>query len=145
MRRALRWGARRRRTAGESERGAAAVEFALVVPILLVLLFGIVNFGQYLSVRQTATQAAAEGARAAAVTVAGGNPTTNGVAAMNNALSGTGSTCGHGATCTISIVACGTVQCAHATVTINFDPLIGGFPDVVLPGTVSYTAVAEVN
>jgi Flp pilus assembly protein TadG len=141
MRRALRRADRR----GTDERGAAAVEFALVVPILLILVFGIVNFGQYLSVRQTATQAAAEGARAAAVTIAGGNPTTNGVAAMNNALSGTGSTCGHGATCTISIVACGTVQCAHATVTINFDPLVGGFPNVVLPGTVSYTAVAEVN
>jgi Flp pilus assembly protein TadG len=131
MRRALHWGADRRRTAGDSERGAAAVEFALVVPVLLVLLFGIINFGQYLSVRQTATQAAAEGARAAAVTVAGGNPSTNGVAAMNNALSG--------------IVACGTAKCAHATVTITFDPLIGGFPDIVLPGTVRYTAVAEVS
>lgn len=142
-RRALRWGAGCRRT-GHDDRGAAAVEFALVVPILLLLVFGIVNFGQFLSVRQTATQAAAEGARAAAVTMAGGNPTTNGVAAMTSALAGTGTTCGQGATCTISIVACGTAKCARATVVINFDPLIGGL-GIGLPSTVRYTAVAQVS
>lgn len=49
------------------ERGAAAVEFALVVPLLLMLVFGIISYGYMLSFRQSISQAAAEGARAAAV------------------------------------------------------------------------------
>ncbi len=46
------------------ERGAAAVEFALVVPLLLTLVFGIISYGYLLSFRQSLSQAAAEGARA---------------------------------------------------------------------------------
>ena len=55
----------RRRERGE--RGAAAVEFALVVPLLLMLVFGIIQYGYILSFRQALSQGAAEGARAAAV------------------------------------------------------------------------------
>ena len=54
------------------EDGAAAVEFALVVPLLLLLLFGIISYGYMLSFRQALSQSAAEGARAAAV-----SPTTS--------------------------------------------------------------------
>jgi hypothetical protein len=43
------------------------VEFALVAVLLFMLLFGIVSFGVLLSFKQTVTQAANEGARAAAV------------------------------------------------------------------------------
>jgi Flp pilus assembly protein TadG len=50
-----------------TERGAAAVEFALVLPILLVLLFGIVEFGRAFQVRATLEAAAREGARVMAV------------------------------------------------------------------------------
>jgi Flp pilus assembly pilin Flp len=47
------------------ERGAAAVEFALVASVLCLLLFGIIEFGVILSVKSSVTQAASEGARAA--------------------------------------------------------------------------------
>lgn len=143
MRRALRWGAGFRGT-GREDRGAAAVEFALVVPVLLMLVFGIVNFGQFLSVRQAATQAAAEGARAAAVSPLGDDPAANGRAAIDAALDGIGG-CGDGVVCDVAITACGDAQCAEATVSIEFEQLIGAFPDIVFPETVSYTAVAEVN
>lgn len=53
------------------ESGAAAVEFALIVPILLVLVFGIISYGYMLSFRQAISQAASEGARSAAVTPGG--------------------------------------------------------------------------
>ena len=53
---------RRRRNEG----GAAAVEFAMILPLLCFLLFAIISYGYMLSFRQALSQAAAEGARAAA-------------------------------------------------------------------------------
>lgn len=50
-----------------TDRGAAAVEFALVAPLILLLLFAMIGYGYMLSFRQAISQAAAEGARAAAV------------------------------------------------------------------------------
>jgi len=49
------------------DRGAAAVEFALVLPVLLLIIFGIVDFGRMLAAKITLTEAAREGARAAAL------------------------------------------------------------------------------
>ncbi|MEU0885605.1 TadE/TadG family type IV pilus assembly protein [Lentzea sp. NPDC005914] len=49
------------------DRGAAAVEFALVLPILLLLMCGIVDFGRALHEQVVLTQAAREGARLAAL------------------------------------------------------------------------------
>ena len=49
------------------ERGAAAVEFALVLPILLVLAFGIIDFGRLLYTYNNLTSAVREGARFASV------------------------------------------------------------------------------
>jgi Flp pilus assembly protein TadG len=46
-------------------KGTAAVEFAMVVPILIVMLFGIITFGAYLAVIHGVQQLAAEAARAA--------------------------------------------------------------------------------
>ena len=45
------------------DRGATAVEFALVLPLLLLLVFGIIDFGRALNAQITLTQAAREGAR----------------------------------------------------------------------------------
>lgn len=52
----------------QRERGASLVEFTFVALLLFGLVFGIVGFGVVLSFKQTMTQAANEGARAAAVT-----------------------------------------------------------------------------
>jgi len=49
------------------DRGAAAVEFALLLPLLALLVFGIVDFGRALNAQITLTQAAREGARMAAL------------------------------------------------------------------------------
>ncbi|MBA3585270.1 MAG: pilus assembly protein [Gemmatimonadetes bacterium] len=54
---------RRRRT--HSEAGQSLVELAMVLPILLVLLIGILEFGRAWNVRQVATHSAREGARLA--------------------------------------------------------------------------------
>lgn len=50
-----------------SDRGAAAVEFALVVPILLALLLGIIEFGRAYNVQISLTHAARESARYMAI------------------------------------------------------------------------------
>jgi Flp pilus assembly protein TadG len=49
------------------DRGATAVEFALVLPLLLLILMGVVDFGRALNAQVTLTQAAREGARLAAL------------------------------------------------------------------------------
>ena len=54
-----------------SERGTAIVEFALIAPILFLLVFGIVEFGRALNYYNDLTQLSGQGARAAVV---GRNP-----------------------------------------------------------------------
>ena len=47
--------------------GAAAVEFALLLPLLVLLLFGLIQFGLAFNTKIQATNAAREGARMAVV------------------------------------------------------------------------------
>ena len=49
-----------------AERGAALVEFALVLPLLMTILMGILDYGYVYYVRLTMTNAAREGARVGA-------------------------------------------------------------------------------
>ena len=58
---------------GEGESGQALVEFALVVPIFLLLLLGIVEFARAWNVYEVLTDAGREGARTAVVD----DPSTN--------------------------------------------------------------------
>ena len=51
----------------DGERGAAAVEFALVVPLLLLLVMGIVEFGRAYNAQTTISGAAREGVRVMAL------------------------------------------------------------------------------
>jgi Flp pilus assembly protein TadG len=72
-------GARKRRLR-LSSRGQSAVEFALVLPIFLVIVFAIVDFSMALNAKLTVTNAAREGAR---VLVAGANCSTVTTQAQN--------------------------------------------------------------
>ncbi len=55
--------------ASREEVGAAAVEFALLLPLLVLLLFGLIEFGMAFNTRIQATNAAREAARMAVVGV----------------------------------------------------------------------------
>lgn len=57
-----------RRLDWAGDRGAAAVEFALVFPILVLILIGIVEYGSVFNTQLMLTSAAREGARTMAVT-----------------------------------------------------------------------------
>jgi|SRR6478609_1199642 len=50
-----------------TDRGASAVEFAIVLPVLFLVIAGIVDFGRYFFTQIQVTNAAREGARAAVV------------------------------------------------------------------------------
>lgn len=56
-----------RSVAARDERGAAVVEFALVLPLLILFTFGIIEFGRAYSAKIELTAAVREGARAAAL------------------------------------------------------------------------------
>ena len=66
------------------ERGAVAVEFALVAPVLVMLLLGIMEFGRAYNAQVTISSAAREGVRVMAI---GNSPTAARTAAKNAAVS----------------------------------------------------------
>jgi Flp pilus assembly protein TadG len=165
MRRALRREVGGRRAASREERGAAAVEFALILPILVLLVFGIIAFGYMLSFRQALSQAAAEGGRAAAVQPAGtadGDRLTAARAAINDALDSYGVECTSGGglthsggatgTCTIAIGACTTgptgAECAKVTLNYPYssNALIPGLGiNAILPDNLEYSTEVRVS
>lgn len=51
----------------KNQKGAAVVEFALILPLLLVILFGIIEFSVYFFDKAVITNASREGARAGIV------------------------------------------------------------------------------
>lgn len=148
---------------GSKERGAAAVEFALVVPLLLMLVFGIISYGYMLSFRQALSQSATEGARAAAVTLntPGGTEQVDAARnALDEALGSYGITCagttlmrgGVGVgTCAVTVAPCSNNtnrDCASVALAYDYasHPLLPtpgiGF---TMPDNLGYTAVAEVS
>jgi Flp pilus assembly protein TadG len=161
-------GPRRARTDdGRSRRrrddGAAAVEFALVLPIFVALLFGVISYGWMLSYRQGISQAAAEGARAMAVAPSGSTTALSDArAAINRSLSSYHVECTDAGTlthdgtvvgtCTItppftcpgSTNKCAKVALSHA---YRSHPLIPSFPGlgIVLPDEIGYETTSEIN
>jgi Flp pilus assembly protein TadG len=67
-----------------SERGAAAVEFAIVVPVLISLLLGIMEFSRAYNAQASLSAAAREGVRVMAIT---NDPAASRTAAENTAVS----------------------------------------------------------
>lgn len=128
------------------------VEFALVSILLFLLVFGIITYAFMMSFRQSMTQAAAEGARAAALAPAAlvGARTD---AALAQAVAGFDQTCGVGGlTCTPVVAPCTEdpgLDCV--TVTLEYDyannPLLPPLPLLsgLLPSRLSAQSVVEVS
>jgi Flp pilus assembly protein TadG len=68
-------------TRTRQDRGASAVEFALVLPLLLLVIAGIVDFGRAFFTQVILTNAAREGARAAVFATATPGPAARATAA----------------------------------------------------------------
>jgi Flp pilus assembly protein TadG len=88
------------RSTRQRRRGRSIVEAALVLPVVITFLFGILEYGRYLMTLQTITNAAREGAHYALthtqpVTLGGvtyGNATSDVTNTINKALGGQGLT-----------------------------------------------------
>ena len=134
------------------DRGAATVEFAAILVPLMVLVLGIISYGYMLSFRQAISQAAAEGARAAAVTPAGlpnADREARALDAVDRAV-GYGVTCASpGMTCTVVVDdTCGLHGCAFVELDYDYGtfPLIPAVGSLVpMPDHLVYEASAEVS
>ena len=126
-----------------NERGAVAAEFALLLPVLLTILFGIIEFGMIMYGREVVTNASREGARAGIVQVSP-KPSSGQITTIaTNYLNGTGINL---ADVTITVAGAGGVSPAMLTViaTYNYPWLIPYIPSVLglpspLPITMSTT------
>jgi Flp pilus assembly protein TadG len=146
----------RARARSRTERGAAAVEFALVLIPLIYIVFGIIDYGFMLSFRQQVSQAADEGARAGAVQIDSTKQISDATSAVNSAMNalkvnGSAVTCGSGGlTCAVSRAAC-TNDSTHDCITVKLtyaykaNPVIPSMPLVPIPTNLEYTAIARVN
>jgi Flp pilus assembly protein TadG len=101
-----------------SERGAAAVEFALVVPVLLALLLGIIEFGRAYNVQISLTHAARETVRTMAIDNTWGDAVSRGKTAAPSVVLAAGDFAAAPATCTPG-------QQISVTVTHKFESLTG--------------------
>lgn len=154
----------------KSERGAALVEFALVFGILALFLSGIITFGLILASKQTITQAASEGARAAVTSPytqndlanpASSRPVKEALAQAERSLGWLDRTCasdGDAMTCSATLFKCQLDpsdpaspmrDCISVEVSFNYknDPVIPVMPfiDNALPQRISATAVVALE
>ena len=146
---------RQKTVSRRAQRGATAVEFAMVFPMFFAIFYAIVTFSLIFVAQQSLTLATEEGARAAlnyqaassvaaAVTLraqAACNTATNMVAPMIS-----------NAKCTTVPTACAfdsTMQCIAVTLNYNYasSPLVPNLPvlGAVLPNSLSSTATVQLN
>lgn len=157
---------RRQRIERRSDRGAAALEFALVSVPLLYLVFGIIIFGIMLGFRQNVSQSAAEGARAAAISPVGltdAQLQARARSAVSDSLLSNGITCSSAGTlvkssatvgtCTVSgrqTCTSGTTSATCMKITVDYlyraNPLIPniGF-GIAMPEHLSYESEVQVS
>ena len=150
------------------QRGAAIVEFAMVMILLFTLVFGIIGFGVVMSFKQTLTHAAAEAARRAATTQ--DDPLTTSVderlQVANSAIDefeGWGRTCADMQVCTVTIHDCnltplplnanntvaGKPDCITATLVYDYanNPILPNLPfvGIFMPDLVATTATSQLT
>lgn len=109
-----------------SERGAVAVEFALLAPVLIMLLLGIMEFGRAYNVQVSLSNAAREGVRVMAISndqAAARTAAKNAAVSLNPQLADTNFTFGP-ASCTSGAQMSVTIKYTLSTIT----GIAGPFP-----------------
>jgi Flp pilus assembly protein TadG len=136
------------------ERGAALLEFALVFGIFVFVLYGLIAFGMILSMKQTITHAATEGARAA-IGVVNDPATPNderkdaAIARVNSALSAWNTAQKAATNIDVTFPNTCPTSCIEVHVTYNYNnqPLVPPAPGLGLgtPDTLSSDAIVALS
>jgi zona occludens toxin (predicted ATPase) len=148
----------RRDSRWRDQRGAVLVELSFAIVLLLTLVFGMITFGLILSFKQGMTQAASDGARAAAVASVGDaaaeaeTATARSVAAFDKKCNVAGLTCTFGppkACDPLAISPPAVPQCLEVKLVYDYDqfPLLPKLPllSALLPGTLTSASDVQVN
>ena len=110
------------------------VEMALVLPLLVVLLVGLVEFGRILMVKQVITNAAREGARAGAVRLSSTQALSTALSVSENYISASGLDTSP-ATVNSSFVITGGADALQVAISYNYDSMlttwIPGIPEIL--------------
>jgi Flp pilus assembly protein TadG len=102
-----------------SRRGSQAVEFALVLPVLLTLTAGIVDYGWYYSTELTVIHAVREGARAGAAAEEDDDACTIATNATVEALNASGFTSATAGNVDVAVVDAPTIGTGGLTITVT--------------------------
>lgn len=125
---------------GKTKRGQALVEFALLVPVMLLLVIGIAEFGRAWMTENILTGAAREGARFAAV-----QPSYNYIDIrdrVDTVLSGTGIA----PTVNVTLISGPPANSIKVDVTSTYSVAIAGFiPGLPISGSFSLTGTATMR
>lgn len=131
------------------QRGAAAIEFALVFVLFFMVLYGAIAYGMVFAVKHSITQAASEGARAALQDVTGGLPARLAVAQTTaaNAISWLGTLAPTPVVDTDCVATTASLTCLKVTITYDYaaNPIIPAIPGlgIALPDNLVAQAIVQ--
>jgi Flp pilus assembly protein TadG len=128
------------RRGARGDRGAMALELALVAPFAIVMLLLVVGFGRVSHGRQLVDQAAAAAARSAALTTTPATATAAGQEAASNTLAQAGISCTalDARIDTLSFHAGG-----HVTATVSCTADLSGLAMAGMPGSITLHATSR--
>jgi Flp pilus assembly protein TadG len=121
------------------------VEFALVIPILCVVLFGVIQFGILYKNYVTLTDASRVGARKAAVSRHSATPAADAEAAVRNAAAGLDKPCSGGTGLCVSVVASAWEHGEDVTVTATYPYNVSLLGKVVASGNLESKTTERVE
>ena len=137
------------------QRGTAAIEFALIFPMLFMVLYGIVTYSLIFAAEQSLTLAAEEGARAALDYQSASSANAALAARGQNACivaSKAAGWLGANANCATQVQACSydaTMDCIEVTLTYDYagHPLLPNLPllSLAVPPTLTSAATVQIN
>jgi len=121
---------------GRGRRGSSAIEFALTLPILIVILAGILEYGWYLFQLSNVVHAVRDGARIGVTVPAGDSPgpEARATAHARDVLNGLGVPCSESGGCQVvaAIAPAGDVEVLVLTIEVEYEPMIGLLPHPAL-------------